>query len=78
MTNRPSLSGQGGCVCHNEPRGDHGLEGYQRDQIYFYQELFDEKGTYYRVFPTTSSRYETCDVKIFNKYFKVTDNLVRR
>lgn len=59
--------------CIFEPRGDHGLEGYQLDEVYLYQECFDKKGKYYRVFPTKETDYyETCGPIIFKKYFEVT------
>lgn len=53
------------CQCMIEPRGDHGLEGFQRDCIYF----FEIKEKYVRVY-LTPDYYETCSTRTFIYYFK--------
>lgn len=68
----------GMCECIYEPRGDHGLEGYQlRDKYRFQKVTPDKKGRiYFRVFPDDvliPSYYETCSERSFEKYFNVTD-----
>lgn len=59
--------------CINEPRGDHGLEGYrQRDR--YIAKLVPNKITrdfHYRIWPVAGDDYyETCSVQAFNKYFR--------
>jgi hypothetical protein len=61
----------GKCSCIYEPRGDHGLEGYQLNEIYLFQMCYDKKGKYYRVFPSEElDYYECCGPINFQKYFK--------
>ena len=65
---------KGKCKCHFEPRGDHGLEGYSRDDCYPFQEMKDNKGKYYRVYPNSQDYpkyYECCGTKTFQKYFEI-------
>ena len=75
----PTEIRSGHCVCWYEPRGLHGLEGYQRNDTYMFQHMKDKKGEYYRVYPEigelggSSTYYETCGRKIFNRYFKIVD-----
>jgi hypothetical protein len=70
LTSEPDILGK--CICIYEPRGDHGLEGYQLNDTYLFQICYDKKGKkYYRVFPTEETDYyETCGPIIFKKYFK--------
>lgn len=66
-------------ICVTEPRGDNGLEGYQRGEEYRAQLCQHNSGgplarggKYYRVYPETASRYyETCSVAAFNRFFKL-------
>jgi len=60
----------GYCKCINEPRGNHGLEGYSRNKIYKFEEccLYMR---YFRVYPDINSDYyETCGPFVFHYYFK--------
>jgi hypothetical protein len=69
LINKTDILGK--CICIYEPRGDHGLEGYQLNDTYLFQICYDKKGKYYRVFPTEETDYyETCGPIIFKKYFK--------
>ena len=49
-------------VCHNEPRGDFGLEGYQRGESYRCQHVKDGdvRPPYYRVEPEAERDYYEC------------------
>ena len=64
-------------VCIFEPRGDHGLEGYQAGDCYQAERVAKNekhKQDYYRVWPaetTWPNYYETCSVGVFNKYFEI-------
>ncbi len=64
------------CRCVYEPRGDHGLEGYNLGDVYRYETKRDNDGTeYVRVYPQDDpfelgKYYETCSVSNFNKYFE--------
>ena len=61
------------CICMFEPRGNNGLEGFALNQKYFFEFLPKDKNgkPYYRVYPDANSNYyETCGVKVFNRYFK--------
>lgn len=63
-------------VCHNEPRGDHGLEGYQRGEEYRC-ELVQPNGPhprYYRVYPAKDGDYYECAIpRHFTKYFTIEE-----
>jgi len=57
------------CLCYYEPRGDHSLEGFQRDEIYKSQLCVDNIGEYYRIY-LHDTYYEICGTNIYKKYFK--------
>jgi hypothetical protein len=62
------------CRCDVEPRGDRGLEGYQKDLSYRYQIIqpgFEK--AYYRVWPNADDPdyYECCSPRAFHLYFTV-------
>lgn len=62
------------CKCIYEPRGDNGLEGYQLENVYKFEEMFGGKQNrkYFRVYPEKHfDYYETCGKKLFKKYFNV-------
>lgn len=61
-------------ICTNEPRGDYGLEGYQRDGAYRCQ-LVEAKSTrHYRVFPGPDTDYYECAVpRTFTKFFRIEE-----
>ena len=63
----------GVATCVYEPRGDHGLEGFQLNQTYKYAAMETATGKYYRIYPDTDfpGYYETCSKSAFNKYFEV-------
>ena len=72
----------GRAICIYEPRGDHGLEGYQLNQEYTYAKHFGpirnsanktRLTDYYRIYPegSFSSYYEIATPIDFNKYFKI-------
>lgn len=60
-------------ICHLEPRGEGGLEGYQSGDSYCFRKMEDTDGVlapYYRMFPSAADTYyETCSVTTFNKHF---------
>jgi hypothetical protein len=57
-------------ICTFEPRGDKGLEGFDRGTEYRYQALkTNENKDYIRVYHD-NTYYETCGVNTFKKYFK--------
>ncbi len=65
---------EGEAICKVEPRGDNGLEGYQRDDKYRFQYMDKDKNgkPYYRVYPESSdgeTYYETCGPNIFREFF---------
>lgn len=63
-------------VCHNEPRGDHGLEGYQRGESYRCQHVKDGDGRppYYRVYPAADSDYYECaSPRSITKFFTIEE-----
>lgn len=70
----------GTCVCVCEPRGDKGLEGYQLNDKYPYQLMYDtvKDVRYYRVYPVPEGKhseyYETCGIKVFARYFEKEEN----
>lgn len=62
------------CECINEPRGDHGLEGYQLGEFYKYDLRVSGCGkTFYKIYPDKNfaSYGENCSRKHFNQFFKV-------
>lgn len=75
------LMKKGVCLCHTAPMGEHGLEGFVRDDVYEYQYMKTDKlnkdfsltkgGFYYRVFPTAGEEYyEVAGPVVFKRYFK--------
>lgn len=71
MTNRCIDAFQAQCIY--EPRGDHGLEGYQLDKLYDVELMSEDKDgkEYYRVYLFAERwEWETCSKTIFNRYFK--------
>ena len=58
--------------CVTEPRGKHGLEGYDLGQSYRFERCESEKGRYCRVYPGGSFAYyyETCGEGVFANYFE--------
>lgn len=66
----------GSAKCIFEPRGDHGLEGYQLGDIYRFQYMDRDKNgkPYYRVYPESSNGfetyYETCGPRVFKEHFQ--------
>lgn len=64
-------------VCIHEPRGTHGLEGYQRAVSYrcqFVEGIENNHSRYYRVFPSEHSDYYECAIpREFSKFFKVEE-----
>jgi hypothetical protein len=56
--------------CHTEPRGNHGLEGYQRGEKYM--AIHQDSGLI-RVYPVAGQDYwEAVTPTCFNKYFEVS------
>lgn len=54
------------CICIYEPRGDYGLEGFELKTVYNCERM----NNYYRIY-LQNDYYETCSIKVFNKYFKL-------
>jgi hypothetical protein len=62
---------EGICVCIDEPNGDSGLEGFNRNDRYKYQLKTDAKGKYYYKIYHDDEYSETCGVNTFKKYFEI-------
>lgn len=63
-------------ICINEPRGDYGLEGYQRGESYRCEmvEPAYPVPRYYRIYPAKSDDYYECAIpRSFTKYFRVEE-----
>lgn len=62
-------------VCHNEPRGDFGLEGYQRGESYRCQFVKDGEGRppYYRIYPGTDDYYECATPRSVTRFFTIEE-----
>lgn len=66
----------GVATCIKEPRGQHGLEGYNKGDIYHFQLCaFEDGEKYVRVYPAfdaswNQSYYETCGTGEFKKFFE--------
>ncbi len=60
--------------CHYDPRGDHGLEGFQLNDVYkaCLHERANGSGYFWRVWPDAKDKYyETCTPAVFKRYFTV-------
>lgn len=79
MKNKIKILKIGTAKCIYEPRGDHGLEGYQLNQYYKYNLKEDKKGQYYAIFPThiDTSYYETCSLRVFKKFFNIENSFYK-
>lgn len=64
-----TLQGQATVVF--EPRGDHGLEGFDLHDLISYDMVYAHP-SYYRVWKEDWPKdyYETCGISTFNRYFK--------
>ena len=74
-TKQSTILETGFCECKYEPRGDHGLEGYQRGDTYKWERKQNNSGeVYFKVFPYKGfpSYGETCSKNVFNKHFSIT------
>lgn len=61
----------GKCECITEPRGDCGLEGYNRNDTYKFEKR-KNKYIYYCIWPNANfTEYETCGPIKFKEYFKI-------
>ena len=63
-------------ICINEPRGDFGLEGYQRGESYRCEMVKPDFPTprYFRVYPVGSDAYYECAIpRHFTRYFHVEE-----
>lgn len=59
-------------ICTTEPRGDKGLEGYQRGDRYMAEKREGpDHRSYFRLWPTPGADYETCSSRTFHQYFMV-------
>lgn len=59
----------GVCICHTEPRGAYGLEGFDIKSKYRYERIKNDKGNHIRIYHN-KNYYEVCGVDIFLRYFK--------
>lgn len=71
--------------CVFEPRGEHGLEGFQRGDHYWAQQNDFGQGIYWRIWPEgcaptpaaqredKAEHYEVCGGGIFNRYFALAE-----
>ncbi len=73
--NKHRIESKGVCECIYEPRGDHGLEGYQRNDKYFFEKAVnnDTNKVHFRIYPTLSrdNYYECCRKGIFKRHFNI-------
>ncbi len=64
-------------ICINEPRGDYGLEGYQRGESYRCECVDPEypRPCYFRVYPSPEhpDYYECAIPRHFTRYFHVEE-----
>ena len=61
----------GECICFKEPRGENGLEGYQKSLTYKYHLVEHNDIKWFRLWPDTKTDYfERASVGIFSKFFK--------
>lgn len=64
-------------VCTTEPRGDHGLEGYQRGEAYRCERVEPDypHPCYFRVYPSHEhpEYYECAIPRHFTRYFTVQE-----
>lgn len=63
----------GSATCTYEPRGDHGLEGYQLGKSYKFEfvEHSQSRKRHCRVYPVESNPYyEVCGIVIFFRFFE--------
>jgi len=58
--------------CIREPRGEGGMEGFQRDEIYKAQ-MISSPIKYWRVWPCFDDKdyYEVCGSVFFNRFFQI-------
>ena len=71
---KQSVLSEGICECKFEPRGDYGLEGYQRNEKYsFERKECSEQGKYLRVSPINHPFGDTMRVSTFNKIFTILE-----
>jgi hypothetical protein len=64
--------GSGRAKCVMEPRGDGGLEGYNRGDVYRFERIRAATGrTYVRVYNGDDGYRETCGTGTFNRFFEV-------
>lgn len=62
----------GWAVCHTNPGGAYGLEGYSTNNEYRFEICQRKDRKYYRVYPDKGfpEYYETCNMQAFNKFFR--------
>jgi hypothetical protein len=65
-----TLLDAGICECVYEPRCSNGLEGYQRGDEYIFKKILNDGKKYYKIY-LGLEYYETCGVRVFNKFFKI-------
>jgi len=65
----------GSCTCICEPRGEHGLEGYQLDEKYLFERMVnnDTDKVHFKVYPCGIDYAEYCKKGIFRRYFKESE-----
>lgn len=67
-----TVIGIGRAKCMMEPRGEGGLEGYNRGDVYRFERIRAATGkTYVRVYPGDDNYRETCGPGIFARHFDV-------
>ena len=61
-------------ICVQEPRGEYGMEGYQRGQSYRCQFVEGGHPRYYRIFPGEPADYYECAIpRHFCKFFAIEE-----
>ena len=61
-------------TCIYEPRGEHGLEGYQRGELYRCQFVQEIMSRHYRIYPGEPADYYECAIpRTFTKFFRIEE-----
>lgn len=61
-------------ICTEEPRGDFGLDGFQRGQAYRCQLVQGNSPRYYRVFPRAGiDDFQSMVPRTLTKYFRIEE-----
>ena len=67
---------KGKCICIYEPRGDNGLEGFIRNDVYNYEKVIIDRKVYYKIYLDANSLedYGICGRIVFKRFFNIEEN----